>query len=335
MGLHPRAGAKTVLSSLVMQIHRRSLPLGVTSVPRLGPESEGIVAEPVTRIPLPAGVLVATAEGAVASSGGSVQILERTPWETPHGSVHIGRMSEAATVDLYGPEGSEALAAVLRRLEVLSTGSVLIDGGWERRAFASPGVTDGVVIALASGCSATPERSAAAARVHVKTLSVPTCEPFLETAWEKAAERGATVLLDDRGGTLGILPPSLEDPLAALRCVEGIVSTILLPYGLNDEFMIPLVRSTFRCTLVVRDATRISLAPIYFQAWLKGEGRIRVVRPLRLIAVATNPTNPWGPDADASEFRQLVASAIPGVPVHDVVLESEDRRQKSAWKFWA
>jgi len=113
------------------------------------------------------------------------------------------------------------------------------------------------------------------------------------------------------------------------------VSAILLPHGLNDEFMIPLVRSTFRCTLIVRDATRISLAPIYSRAWLKGEGRIRVVRPLRLIAVATNPINHLGPDADPWEFRRLVESALPGVPVHDVLLESEDERPRPAWKFWA
>ena len=32
-------------------------------------------------------------------------------------------------------------------------------------------------------------------------------------------------------------------------------------------------------SLVVRDATRLNVSPVYFKAWLKGGGRIEVVRP--------------------------------------------------------
>ena len=98
--------------------------------------------------------------------------------------------------------------------------------------------------------------------------------------------------------------------------------------------MIPLVRSQLRCTIVVRDATRINVSPVYYKAWLKGRGRIQVVRPLRLLAVATNPWNPAGPDADPAEFRAAVATALPDLPVHDVVLEGDSGEKKPAWKFW-
>jgi hypothetical protein len=131
------------------------------------------------------------------------------------------------------------------------------------------------------------------------------------------------------------MPPGLEDPVPALKTEDGgPISTVVLPFGLNDEFMIPLVCSTLRCTLVVRDATRINLAPVYYKAWLKGRGRIQAVRPLRLDAAATNPMNPSGPDAEALEFRSMAAMALPDLPVHDVVLESGDAGKKSVWKFW-
>ena len=68
------------------------------------------------------------------------------------------------------------MKAVLARLTELSGGLVFVDGGWERRSFAAPGVSDGVIIVLAAGYSATPDRSAAAARYLVETLSVPPCE---------------------------------------------------------------------------------------------------------------------------------------------------------------
>jgi hypothetical protein len=227
------------------------------------------------------------------------------------------------------------MKSVLQRLADLSGGMVLVDGGWERRAFAAPGVSDAVVIVLAAGYSATPERSAAAARYLVETLSAPPCDEAARDAWDETASKGAAALLDARGRPYGVLPPGLEDPSLAMKTPEGTpASAVVLPHGLNDEFMIPLVRSALRCTLVVRDATRINVSPVYYKAWLKGRGRIAVVRPLKLVAAATNPWNPSGPDADAAAFREIVATALPDLPVHDVELESGVDRDKPAWKFW-
>jgi hypothetical protein len=169
----------------------------------------------------------------------------------------------------------------------------------------------------------------------VETLSVPPCDEAARDAWDETASKGATALLDARGRSVGVMPPGLVDPVPALKTPDGApVSTVVLPHGLHDELMIPLVRSPLRCTLVVRDATRINVAPVYYKAWLKGRGRIQSVRPLRLLAAATNPWNPSGPDADAAEFRRTVATALPDMPVHDVVIESGAERMKSVWKFW-
>jgi hypothetical protein len=166
-------------------------------------------------------------------------------------------------------------------------------------------------------------------------LRVPACAAPIARAWNEAAGRGAVGLLDAAGTPAGILPPGIDDPLSVLRGGEGPeFATVLLPHGLNDEFLIPIVRSTFRCRLVIRDATRLSLAPVYFKAWHKNGGRIEVVRPANLLAIATNPFNHAGPDSDPGEFRGLVEAAISEMSVHDVVLESEDGPRKPVWKFW-
>ena len=112
-------------------------------------------------------------------------------------------------------------------------------------------------------------------------------------------------------------------------------SAIVLPEYLSDEFLAPFARSKFRCTIVVKDATRIRVSPVCHTAWSKTGGRLAVMEPMRLLAVATNPVTATGPDADAGAFRDLVAEALPDVPVHDVANESgaEDRRSK--WRFWS
>jgi hypothetical protein len=337
LGLHAQAGTRTVLASLVREVSARSLPLALTSAPRLPLEQEeGSDPHPATRMVVPAGAWIATSAPPPAGDGvATLERIETTAWSTTLGPVSVYRVVAGGEADLHGPGEPESMKAVLARLGELAGGVVLVDGGWERRSFAAPGVSEAVIIVLAAGYSATPERSAAAARYLVETLSVPPCDEAARDAWDETASKGATALLDARGRAVGVMPPGLVDPVPALKTDDGgPVSTVVLPHGLNDEFMIPLVRSPLRCTLVVRDATRINVAPVYYKAWLKGRGRIHAVRPLRIIAAATNPWNPSGPDADPTEFRRTVATALPDIPVHDVVLESDGERSKPVWKFW-
>jgi hypothetical protein len=337
LGIHAQAGTRTVMAALVRELNSRSSPLALTSAPRLPLEQEeGADPHPVTRMIVPAGSWIATAAPPpVGEAVAKLEQIETTSWTTTLGPVSIYRVVGGGEADLHGPGEPASMKAVLERLGELSGGLVLVDGGWERRSFAAPGVTEGVVIVLAAGYSATPDRSAAAARYLVETLSVPPCDEAARDAWDETASKGATALLDARGRPVGVMPPGLVDPVPALKTPDGgPVSTVVLPHGLNDEFMIPLVRSPLRCTLVVRDATRINVAPVYYKAWLKGRGRIQAVRPLRLIAAATNPWNPAGPDADPAEFRSVVATSLPDVPVHDVVIESGGERGKPVWKFW-
>jgi hypothetical protein len=337
LGLHPQAGTRTVLTSLVADIGARAWPLALTSAPRLPLEQEeGADPHPVTRMTVPQGAWIATSAPPPSGDGmASIERVETTRWSTTLGPVTIYRVMSEGDVDLHGPGEADSMKDVLHRLGELSGGMVLVDGGWERRAFAAPGISDGVVIVLAAGYSATPERSAAAARYLVETLSAPPCDEAARDAWDETASKGATALLDAQGKPFGVMPPGIDDPVPALKAPDGApAATVVMPHGLNDEFMIPLVRSQLRCTLVVRDATRINVAPVYYKAWLKGRGRIQVVRPLRLLAGATNPWNPAGPDADPAAFRQTVSAAVPDLPIHDVVLEGGGPQGKPMWKFW-
>ena len=337
LGLHPQAGTRTVLSAFVRDIHARSMPFGLTSAPRLPLEQEeGAEPFPVTRMVVPEGTWIATAAApCTGADAAELEPIGTTAWTTTLGPVAFYKALTRGEVDLHGPGETDSMRSVLTKLHELSGGMVLVDGGWERRAFAAPGVSDGVVIVLAAGYSATPERSAAAARYLVETLSAPPCDEAARDAWDETASKGATALLDARGRSAGVMPPGLSDPVPGLKTPEGApVATAVLPHGLNDDFMIPLVRSSLRCTLVVRDATRINVSPVYYKAWLKARGRIQVVRPLRLLGAATNPWNPSGPDADPAGFRQTVATALPDLPVHDVVLESGDGKARPIWKFW-
>ncbi len=331
LGLHPGAGTRTVLESLVRELHERERPCGVTSFPRLPLEHEP--PEPITRLGLPPGTHLACADGAPRDGAISLHRVEPSSFDTPLGPIGFYRVVEGGEIELHGPAQPEALAATLDRLADLAGGPAFVDGSWTRRDFAAPDVTDGVVLTVGSGFSETPRRSAAAARTVAERLAAPPCDAAARRGWQSATERGAGVLLDREGREVGALPPGGVEPLPALRAA-GLerVAAIALPHRLRDALLAPLVRSELRCTLVVRDATWIDAAPVYLAAWHKSGGRIRVVRATRLLAMTVNPVNATGPDADPDQLLRLVSDELPGLPVHDVVREAAPTRR--AWRFW-
>ena len=322
-----------MLAGLVRQLHRSRLPYAVSSFPRLHLEDD-VNPEPVTRIALPAGTCITNTEDPPRAADVRLELIEATRFDTALGPVGLYRLTNGGEIEVRGPEEPEQMGAALSRLADIAGGTALVDGGWSRRGFAAPGVTDGVILVLGAGYSATPERSAAAARYVVDTLSVTACDGSARRAWEEAFSRNAAALLDGDGRPIGLLPMVVEDPPLSLISTSGSVRSVALPHGLSDDFLAPLVRARVRCSLVVRDPTRIAVAPVYFTAWRKSGGRIEVVHPARIIAVATNPVNFSGPDADPQEFRALVAETLPELPVHDVVLESAEPSRRPVWKFW-
>ena len=85
--------------------------------------------------------------------------------------------------------------------------------------------------------------------------------------WEESVYRGRPIVIDSDGIELGDLQSDITDPAAQLESMGDTVATVIMPDGLDDRFLAPLTRGDQRCTLVVRDPTRIHIAPVYYRTW--------------------------------------------------------------------
>jgi len=304
------------------------------SVPGL-PDEDAPYSAPVERVAVAAGAWVAAAETTLSAAPELLEPSESTDLETPFGKVVLGRVTRREEVGIYGPTTPTAAGRIASRLCDLSAGITLVHGGWDRRGFAAPGRVDGMVLAAGIGFSGDDERSAAAIRAQVRRLTLPPCDAMRRLGWEVARSKDRVVILDGSGRLADTLPPDVEPSGAVLeRIVSDPETCLVFPGTAGDAFVRPLVRARECRRLVVRDATCVGLAPVYFEAWWKGGGVIEVVEPVRLLAVATCPVNPRGGDANAVEFRALVEQHVDGIPVHDVVLEGGTGRRTSRWVPW-
>ncbi len=207
-------------------------------------------------------------------------------------------------------------------------------GAWERHGFAAPGIAHAAILALGSTYSRTPERSAVAVRYIVEVLRLSRHEVPLDRLLREATAQGNSLAVDRNGQQLTEVPMEDARAIATLEGLGAELEAVVLPEFLSDAFLTALVRSSVRCALVVKDATRVRVSPVYYTAWSKKGGSVAVIEPMELLAVTTNPTNPTGADSDPGEFRRMVAEAVPDVPVHDVLLEASADKERPSWKFW-
>jgi hypothetical protein len=332
VGLHAGAGSRTVVETIAARLHGDDAPIGITRAPRPVLDEPDDAVGSRSAVLLPVGAVVATA-ASLAEAEDRLELIETVATDAGRRPIAICRVTGEGPVPVHGPDDASAMHDVLDRLQRRADGLVLVDGAWERRGFAAPDVTDAVILAVGSGYSRTPEHSAAAVRYMIETMTIAPCNALEKSAWEAATSSGHVVALDPDGRSVATLPPDLDDPGASMRVLEAYrVGTIAMPDGLTDALLAPLVRMPLRCSLVVRDPTRLLASPVYLKAWLKAGGRLRALRTTRILAIATNPVNPTGRDAEPGEFRRLVAEAV-ALPVHDVVQERDGSKRRS-FKLW-
>lgn len=332
LGLHPGAGAGTVLAALATGLARLGATPGVTSAAG-GHLEDDPTAWPGERTRVPAGLIAATSRAALSEA--QVRV---TPLDDPAGdaSVAIVRVEEDGPIVLHGPEDADRMDEVIERLCRAAPGPVCVTGRWERRAFAAPGRVDGWVLAVGSALAPTPERVAAAVGYHVEIASLARCDEHVRLASEVASSRNEIVLVGEAGAVLGTTASGSAHLASAVRSADrGRLRAIVFPTAVRDGDVQPLVRDDWRGRIVVRDATRIHVAPVWYRAWCKDGGGFEVLQQSRLLGIATNPVNPVGRDADARAFRDGIAKANPGVPVHDVVLESVGSEDRPGWRLWS
>lgn len=332
MGLTRGAGKTTTLVHLLQGLQERGSAVCLAAAGREEDDADFTETPRGVTVPLGAGTVLATTAAAAARASAGVDTLEATDIQTPQGLVLIARVRTEGEIEPVGPSSAHELRQVIEALSRHADGHMLIEGSFNRRSFAAPGIADGLVLAVGAALAPEIERVVAGARYYLDLFGLPKCDEGLTDVFPVAERESAAVLLNDEGKILGGIPWRAGGNAKLLLAQRGIPFTrVVLPRSVADDFVIPLLREKRRFEMIVRDPMRIALSPVYFNAWKKLGGGIRVVHPARVLALSLNPTNPAGPDQDSETFLKAFREGIPNVPSHDVLLEEGPAQPRRRW----
>jgi hypothetical protein len=307
VGLAKNTGKTQTLAAILAEHAAAGVRVGVTSIGRDGEEHDVIDARiEKPRILLQAGDLVASTAALMRSSGVAHERLLRTGMRTPLGEVVVARLCERGTVEVAGPSAAAGVREVSEAMLDVGAERVLIDGAIDRRAASSPAVADGLVMATGAILAADIERVVALTRDAVDLVRLPRVDG------DGISLEGRVVLNAD------------PVEIAALLREHPDADTFLVRGALGERFLEGLLgarreRAGRELRIVAADPTRVFLSH-RGPSWYERQGlRIGVERTIDLRAITVNPVAPQAHRFESERLRELIAAAIPDVPVLDVL----------------
>jgi hypothetical protein len=308
VGLAKNTGKTQTLAAILAEHAAAGVCVGVTSIGRDGEERDVIdarIAKPAIR--LTQGSLVASTGALLRASGLAYERLVATGVRTPLGEVVVARLQEPGAVEVAGPSAAQDVRAVSEEMARLGAERVLIDGAIDRRAASSPAVADGLVMATGAVLGEEIEQVVAATVDAVELVRLP------RLGAEGGIELAGRLVLNAE-----------PDAIAALLREHPHADTFLVQGALGERFLEGLLaarreRAGRELTIVAADPTKVFLSH-HAPRWYARQGvAIGVLRTIELRAITVNPVAPRSHRFESAQLQQLIRTAIPGVPVLDVL----------------
>ncbi len=317
VGLEKNTGKTECLKYVLDNLPVESKRIAVTSI-----GIDGEIVDQVTRtqkpeISLRQGMYFGTSEMHYRQRRLVSELIDVSDETTSLGRVVTAKALTGGKILLSGPSSSNSLRRWMRDMRRHDIDLVVIDGALSRLSSASPAVSQSLILATGAAYSA-----------NLTTLVSKTAHVVDLVNLELTSERNINALMPLEKGVWFINKSGELKELDAVTSLsrdihfEGMddCETLYVAGALVDGFLekVRKNKSLRQVELVVRDFTKIFVAPQQFRLFIKAGGRISVLQRSKLIAVTVNPTSPSGYVLDSDTLCDRLSEAI-GLPVYDLL----------------
>lgn len=326
IGLSKNAGKTTCLNHIIAawQESGQTRPLALTSVGRDGELEDILSGNAKPRIYIPAGTLIASAEGALQRSDALLEIIALSNIRTALGEVIICRALSDGYVELAGPSVTDEIATIgslMRQHEPECF--FIIDGALSRRSQASSGMSEAVILCVSAETSANPEKLAEKSSFALSLLQTPALPDEIGELFAQAITthpNNRVIMLHGHKPHFSVAvlntPTLMGYGKVIANALEPDTCFLYLQGALTDQLLQELLSETnfANLTLVVEDGTRLFIKPGSFQKLRERNIFLAVMNPLDVRLVCLNPTRSNGqclePELLLGELRKTIAIPV-------------------------
>ena len=317
VGLEKNTGKTECLKYVLDNLPVESKRIAVTSIGIDGETVDQVTRTQKPEISLRQGMYFGTSEMHYRQRRLVSELIDVSDETTSLGRVVTAKALTGGKILLSGPSSSNSLRRWMRDMRRHDIDLVVIDGALSRLSSASPAVSQSLILATGAAYSA-----------NLTTLVSKTAHVVDLVNLELTSERNINTLMPLEKGVWFIDKSGELKELDAVTSLsrdihfEGMddCETLYVAGALVDGFLekVRKNKSLRQVELVVRDFTKIFVAPQQFRLFIKAGGRISVLQRSKLIAVTVNPTSPSGYVLDSDTLCGRLSEAI-GLPVYDLL----------------
>lgn len=321
-GTAKNTGKTTTLTTILQEVDRFDLTVGITGIGYDGEEKDNVTGLPKPRVNLKPGQYLVTTRRCLQAGTAGYRILAETEMMTPLGKLVYARIQKEGLVVVAGPSRTSQLERVIKDLEAFGCSLILVDGALNRLA---PLIAaEGLILATGAARYQEPDRLVEETEAISRILDLPVrkdAEDFLTPPLPFIVDsRDLQVLADSlKKDVPGIFLPGL----IATSCWGSLVDLLLAQERIKQ--------------LLFPDPLRLlvsgePLVPFnHFQRLEKEGFEIWVQRKPSLLAITLNPFYPLyrqssGAYAPAYVDGQLLLRKMRErliVPVFDLLAEGD------------
>lgn len=321
-GMAKNVGKTVTLNHILREGSLAGKKFGVTSIGVDGETKDMVTGTGKPEIYLYRNTVFATSEVFYHRRQIQSEILAVSNRQTSLGRIVTSRALCGGKAILAGPPDTATMRELIMEMQGEGAETVLIDGALSRVSPASPDITEALI--LSTGAALSPEIS----KIVAQTSFIWQLTELPEVKKEKAA-----ILNSLQSGVWGI---NRDGEIHDFEIKSGLQSNFLHSLGFKEKteslYIGGIVTDRMLkelsgkkefdgVKLIVRDFTKLFIAPSTFRIFKAKGGTIEVVKRSRLLAITVNPWSPAGFTLDRERLtdalREKIAAPVICLRPHD------------------
>ena len=317
-GLEKNTGKTESLNYVLNRLKTMNTCIALTSIGVDGEKTDQVTRSPKPEITVYEGMIFVTSEKHYLERKIISEILDVSQERTALGRLITARAKIQGKVILSGPSGTAEVRKLIENMEQYGVNTVIVDGALSRLSFASPAVTDALILATGASLSANIPQLVSKTNFVKQLIELPLVEDELAKRLQELKQGIWGIDETGRIHDLEISSVFLLDKTD--KDIFRFGNRIFIPGAITDKLIAFLLTQNKKVELIVSDFSRIFCSQNHFSSFLKRGNTLKCILQSKLIAITVNPVSPNGFTLNRDRLLAEMQETLK-VPVYDIKSE--------------